>query len=121
MRDKDLYATILGVRTPWSVLDVQLRPAAQEVEEGRLAVFEVATGRKVVDLAGEGLWAADLAWSPDGRWVSGSLDGSGGRVWDADTGELVAMLVPGHTGYAPVMKGLYARSARMHRRAISSL
>ena len=80
------------------------RRIALSVEEGRLAVFEVATGRKVVDLAGEGLWAADLAWSPDGRWVSGSLEGSGGRVWDADTGELVAMLVPGHTGYAPVMK-----------------
>ncbi len=80
------------------------RRIALSVEEGRLAVFEVATGRKAVDLAGEGLWAADLAWSPDGRWVSGSLDGPGGRVWDADTGELVAMLVPGHTGYAPVMK-----------------
>jgi WD40 repeat protein len=80
------------------------RRIALSVEEGRLAVFDVVTGRKVVDLAGEGLGAADLAWSPDGRWVSGSLDGQGGRVWDATTGELVAMLVPWHTGFAQVMK-----------------
>jgi len=32
MRDKDLYAAILGVRAPWSVGEVQLRPATQEVE-----------------------------------------------------------------------------------------
>jgi len=32
MRDKDLYAPILGVRAPWSVRDVELRPAVQEVE-----------------------------------------------------------------------------------------
>jgi WD40 repeat protein/DNA-binding SARP family transcriptional activator/energy-coupling factor transporter ATP-binding protein EcfA2 len=80
------------------------RQIALSVDEGGLAVFDVMTGRKVFDLAGEGLWTvADLAWSPDGRWVAGSLDGSG-RVWDSSTGELVAMLVPGHTGYAPVIK-----------------
>jgi WD40 repeat protein/DNA-binding SARP family transcriptional activator len=72
-------------------------------EPGRLAVFEVASGRRVLDLAGESLWAADIAWSPDGQWIAGSIDGSGGRIWDARTGELVAMLVPGHTGYAPVL------------------
>ena len=32
MRDKDLYAAILGVRAPWSVGEVELRPATQEVE-----------------------------------------------------------------------------------------
>lgn len=29
MRDKDLYATILGIQAPWSVTDVALRPAEQ--------------------------------------------------------------------------------------------
>ena len=72
-------------------------------EEGRLAVFSVASGRRVVDLAGSDLWVADMAWSPDGRWVAGSLDGRGGRIWDARTGEQVAALVPGHVGYAPVI------------------
>jgi transposase len=32
MRDKDLYATILGIRSPWSVTDVQLQPSEQSVE-----------------------------------------------------------------------------------------
>lgn len=32
MRDKDLYATILGIRSPWSVIDVSLDTSAQEVE-----------------------------------------------------------------------------------------
>lgn len=32
MRDKDLYATILGVTSPWTVRDVDLRAGAQEVE-----------------------------------------------------------------------------------------
>ena len=32
MRDKDLYATILGIRSPWSVIDVQLRRTEQTAE-----------------------------------------------------------------------------------------
>jgi transposase len=32
MRDKDLYATILGITAPWAVRDVDLRAEAQEVE-----------------------------------------------------------------------------------------
>ena len=32
MRDKDLYATILGITAPWLVRDVDLRAEAQEVE-----------------------------------------------------------------------------------------
>lgn len=31
MRDKDLYATILGIRSPWHVTDVDLDPKAQQV------------------------------------------------------------------------------------------
>jgi transposase len=32
MRDKDLYATILGVEAPWLVSEVELRGSAEEVE-----------------------------------------------------------------------------------------
>lgn len=32
MRDKDLYAAILGVETPWVVTEVELRGSAEEVE-----------------------------------------------------------------------------------------
>lgn len=32
MRDNGLYATILGIRSPWSVTDVRLSPAQQQVE-----------------------------------------------------------------------------------------
>jgi len=31
MRDKDLYATILGIRAPWKVTDVELEPDQEEV------------------------------------------------------------------------------------------
>ncbi len=72
-------------------------------DEGRVTVFDVASGRRLLDLAGEDVWAADLAWSPDGRWIAGSLDGRGGRVWDARSGDQVATLGPGHVGYAPVI------------------
>lgn len=76
---------------------------ALTVEPGRVDVFDVASGQRTLRLAGDGVWAADIAWSPDGRWISGSLDSSGGAVWDAATGEQVAMLVPGHVGYAPLV------------------
>lgn len=43
MRDKDLYATILGITAPWRVEDVDLRAETQEVEvfieyDGKLAL-----------------------------------------------------------------------------------
>ena len=43
MRDRDLYATILGIRTPWEVVDVVVDDVQQRVEV-RLAVKDGAPG-----------------------------------------------------------------------------
>jgi hypothetical protein len=45
-----LYATILGVRAPWSVRDVELRPAAQEVEVFLVRLLSLGRARTTLRL-----------------------------------------------------------------------
>ena len=47
MRDQDLYATILGVRTPLSITEVVLRAADEEVERSFANTLETGGLRHV--------------------------------------------------------------------------
>lgn len=69
---------------------------------GRIGIYDVRTGRRLRWVAGTDLGVADMAWSPNGKWLLASLD-SDSRIWDVDTGGLVATLLPGHRAYAPVV------------------
>lgn len=44
MRDKDLYATILGIRSPWHVSAVDLDPKSEEVR----VTIETEAGAQLV-------------------------------------------------------------------------
>ena len=47
MRDNDLYATILGVRTPLSITEVVLRAADENVERSFVNALETGGLRRV--------------------------------------------------------------------------
>ncbi len=56
-------------------------------------LYEVASGREVMKLSGHTLPAGSISFSDDGRLVvTGSEDGSA-RLWNAQSGELMATLV----------------------------
>jgi WD40 repeat protein len=63
------------------------------VLSNNVKLYDVATGREVLKLSGHNLPASSIAFSEDGRLiVTGSEDGSA-RLWDAQSGELMATLV----------------------------
>jgi WD40 repeat protein len=49
-----------------------------------------------VSLTGHGDRIRNLAWSPDGAWIATASYDHDARIWDAETGELMATL----TGHA---------------------
>jgi WD40 repeat protein len=63
-----------------------------------LAVFAVATGKKILRLAAPSGELRSLAYSPDGGLLAGGGDERTVQIWDAATGALLKTL-PGHTGY----------------------
>jgi WD40 repeat protein/serine/threonine protein kinase len=65
-------------------------------ELGEVKIWDLATGRVVLDLRGHTMLVSDLASSPDGRRLAtGSLDRTI-KLWDTTTGEEVLTL-RGHT------------------------
>jgi hypothetical protein len=64
----------------------------------KVQVFELASGRAVLSLPGHALMINALAFSPDGKLlISGSAEGST-KLWNAQTGELLATLVSANAG-----------------------
>jgi hypothetical protein len=60
--------------------------------DSRATIWNVATGRRLVNLVGHTRGIADAALSPDGtRVITGSLDRTL-RVWDARTGQVLRVL-----------------------------
>jgi WD40 repeat protein len=64
---------------------------------GDVKVWELATGREVRTIHPPST-AWDIAFSADGRWIFTTSEDSGTRVWDPQTGELMATLVSLATG-----------------------
>jgi WD40 repeat protein len=65
-------------------------------EHRRVSVRNVATGRRIFDLAGDGV-LLDAAWSPDGRRILTHHVGGTVILWDATNGTRVAT-IPGSAG-----------------------
>ena len=59
---------------------------------GDVKVWEVATGREMRTLHPPSA-AWDVSFSPDARWIFSTSEDSGTRVWDSQTGELMATLI----------------------------
>jgi len=64
--------------------------------QGRIALWEVATGERRCRLAGSSGAVACLVFSPDGRWLAAAGGEEVVRLWDVQTGELRRALT-GHT------------------------
>jgi WD40 repeat protein/DNA-binding SARP family transcriptional activator len=57
-----------------------------------VVVIDLKTGEEAFDLPESGE-SAEVAWSPDGRYIAAANPSVGGQVWDAATSELVFALV----------------------------
>ena len=65
-------------------------------QDGRVFVWDLASGRMLLKLFGHEDAVLDITYSPDGRLVAtGSKDGTA-RIWDATTGQLLQIL-SGHS------------------------
>jgi WD40 repeat protein/serine/threonine protein kinase/DNA-binding SARP family transcriptional activator len=92
---------------PGGAIDTALSPDGQHVAMARPlpgdevgAVFDVTTGEQAFALAGPSsgspVDSRGVAWSPDGRLIAASSEGTA-RVWDAETGTVRHTLL-GHSG-----------------------
>jgi WD40 repeat protein len=69
---------------------------AVSTSSGKITVIDVAEGAVLRELAHDGSYVNDVAWSPDGKYLA-----SAGwhecviRVWEAPTGNLVHRIAPG--------------------------
>ncbi|MBD0329418.1 MAG: AAA family ATPase [Thermoleophilia bacterium] len=77
-----------GDRGPSFALSRDGRRLAAAQGNGRVAVVELASGRRLFETSSIGGALLDVTWSPDGRELAGA--GTRGRVatWDADDGRL---------------------------------
>jgi WD40 repeat protein len=57
-----------------------------------VCIWEVATGECLTVLAGHADDVESVAWSPDGMYLASAEGWNGVRVWDAVTGESLAVL-----------------------------
>ncbi|AYD89128.1 hypothetical protein D5R93_01985 [Actinomyces lilanjuaniae] len=84
----DLVSTVAWSPDGTRVLTDNLRAATAHV-------WDPVTGTEQMALSGHDTWACSLAWSPDStRVATGSYDRTV-RVWDAATGQALAVLGPG--------------------------
>jgi WD40 repeat protein len=74
---------------------IAVPPGTPKGDEGRVRLYEAATGREVRALAAAGVESIATTFSPDGGRLAATL-GNSVRVWDLASGEVVATL-EGHT------------------------
>ena len=88
---------------------------------GDVKVWEVATGAEVRTLHPPST-ALNVAFSPDGRWIFTTSEDSGTRVWNLQTGELMATLISLTTGSDWLVvspNGLFDGSSRGWQRVLA--
>jgi WD40 repeat protein len=75
--------------------------ATAGLEDGLIRIWKAPDGGLPRTLEGHGKGVASVAFSPDGRMISGSLDGDA-RIWDLETGETVHEIGSADGGVARV-------------------
>ena len=89
-----------SLATKGRVLAVAFSPDGRYVASGGLAdlkVWDLATRRPRLDLAGHSEWIGAIAFSPDGRVIAAGGGEKTVHLWDAETGRPLRTLA-GHTG-----------------------
>ncbi len=85
-----------GLRYPWT--DIPKPPSNNCKVRIRNDNIYIKNIEETIDLSGHTFNVRWISWSPDGNMVAtAGYDGTG-RIWDADTGELIHTL-SGHTDY----------------------
>ncbi|MGH9846096.1 MAG: caspase family protein, partial [Blastocatellia bacterium] len=100
LRVWDVSDPAKGARALQAITVAEQFPTIAFSADGRIAVlsndvklYDVASGRETMKLSGHTLPASSIAFSEDGRLiVTGSEDGSA-RLWNGQSGELMATLV----------------------------
>lgn len=81
-----------GIHT-WEIWDVALSPDGRRAVsggmEGKLALWDVASGTPLKEYDGYTGQIQALKWMPDGRHFVSGASSSNSQLWNADTGELV--------------------------------
>ena len=78
-------------------------PLAFSPDGKRLAasdkVWDVATGKTILELKGHSSWITGLAYSTDGKRLATASKDQTVKIWDAETGDELLTL-EGHDGYS---------------------
>jgi eukaryotic-like serine/threonine-protein kinase len=85
---------------PKEVWSVAYAPDGQRVasgcDDGKLRVWEAATGKLLAEFEHPSTFIWSVAWSPDGQQIAAALGNGTAQLWDAATGRALSVF-KGHT------------------------
>ncbi len=91
--NKDAQPKILATQED-VFFDVAFRADGQQLAaggaDGSLRVFEVGTGKQIINIESHADWVTDVCFSPDGKTIATASRDKTAKVFDAVTGALLA-------------------------------
>lgn len=74
------------------------RLAVASLDEQAAVIWDISSGRRLIELTGHSGGVVDVVFSPDGTFVATASDDLTGKIWDASSGEELGTLA-GHSGF----------------------